>query len=89
MSFSKGDVVSVKSGGPALTVLSVEGEHVTCLFFSEELGDFKHTTIPAFALESFDEASEGDDDESESDGDEDEDDEDEDDADKDEDDKAA
>ncbi len=83
MTFSKGDVVSVKSGGPALTVLSVEDENVTCLFFSEELGEFKHTTIPAFALEMFDdeddedEASETDDEDEEDDEDaEDEDDED-------------
>jgi uncharacterized protein YodC (DUF2158 family) len=55
MSFSQGDTVNVKSGGPALTVLSVEGDHVKCLFFSEELGEFKETVIPSFALEVFDE----------------------------------
>ena len=48
-------VVEVKSGGPALTVLSVDGDHVNCLFFSEELGEFKEAVIPAFALEAFDE----------------------------------
>lgn len=55
MHFTQGDTVNVKSGGPALTVLSVDGEHVTCLFFSEELGEFKQAVIPAFALEAFDE----------------------------------
>ncbi|MCX7324670.1 MAG: DUF2158 domain-containing protein [Hyphomicrobiales bacterium] len=54
MPFSQGDIVNVKSGGPALTVLSVEGEHVTCLFFSEELGEFRQAVIPSFALEAFD-----------------------------------
>ena len=55
MPFNQGDIVNVKSGGPALTVLSVAGDHVTCLFFSEELGEFKQAVIPSFALESFDE----------------------------------
>jgi uncharacterized protein YodC (DUF2158 family) len=55
MSFAQGDTVNVKSGGPALTVLSVDGDQVKCLFFSEELGDFRETVIPAFALEAFDE----------------------------------
>ncbi len=55
MSFSQGDTVNVKSGGPALTVLSVSGDHVTCLFFSEELGEFKEAVIPSFALEAFEE----------------------------------
>lgn len=64
MSFSQGDTVNVKSGGPALTVLSVDGDHVKCLFFSEELGEFKEAVIPSFALEAFDEEG-GDEDERE------------------------
>ncbi len=60
MSFSKGEIVALKSGGPALTVVSVDGEAVTCLFFSDEIGEFKLTLIPAFALESYgDEEEEG------------------------------
>lgn len=55
MTFSEGDIVNVKSGGPALTVISVLGEHITCLYFSEELGEFKEAVIPAFALESYEE----------------------------------
>ena len=55
MTFSQGETVNVKSGGPALTVLSVDGDHVTCLFFSEELGEFKQAVIPSFALEAFEE----------------------------------
>jgi uncharacterized protein YodC (DUF2158 family) len=86
MSFAQGDTVNVKSGGPALTVLSVDGDHVKCLFFSEELGEFRETVIPAFALEAFDEDGEdadeeevaAADDEDNEDGDDSEDDEDED-----------
>jgi len=48
-----GDIVPLKSGGPALTVLGVEGDQVRCLFFSDEIGDFREATIPAFALETF------------------------------------
>jgi uncharacterized protein YodC (DUF2158 family) len=63
MTFTPGETVAVKSGGPALTVLSVEGDHVKCLFFSEELGEFKETVLPAFALEGFDSEEEEDDEE--------------------------
>ena len=48
-----GDIVQLKSGGPALTVIAVEGDGVRCLFFSDEIGDFREATIPAFALETF------------------------------------
>ena len=47
------DIVQLKSGGPALTVIGVEGEGVRCLFFSDEIGDFREATIPAFALDTF------------------------------------
>lgn len=53
MKFFPGQTVAVKSGGPALTVLSADGDEVKCLFFSEELGEFKETVLPAFALEGF------------------------------------
>lgn len=59
-----GDIVQLKSGGPALTVIAVEGDGVRCLFFSDELGDFREATIPAFALDSF-EFSNGEEDEDE------------------------
>lgn len=48
-----GDIVQLKSGGPALTVIAVEGESVRCLFFSDEIGDFREAAIPAFALDTF------------------------------------
>ena len=48
-----GDIVQLKSGGPALTVIGVENDQVRCLFFSDEIGDFREATIPAFALDTF------------------------------------
>lgn len=51
MAFKPGQIVRVKSGGPELTVLSVDEETAACLFFSEELGEFKETDLPLIALE--------------------------------------
>ncbi len=51
MDFKIGDTVQVKSGGPLLTVLTVEGETVNCLFFSEEIGNFQRDSFPALVLE--------------------------------------
>lgn len=51
MAFQPGAIVRVKSGGPELTVLSAEGDVATCLFFSDELGEFKETALPMIAIE--------------------------------------
>lgn len=67
MKFSKGDVVIVKSGGPALTVVDVDDDEVKCLYFAEELGEFKKTTLPAFVLESYEEDEEKDEEDEEED----------------------
>jgi uncharacterized protein YodC (DUF2158 family) len=68
--FSPGDVVILKSGGPALTVLTADEDDAKCLYFSEELGEFKEVRIPIFALEDFEsdeqESDEDEDDDAES-----------------------
>lgn len=46
-----GDVVQLKSGGPALTVIGEEGDNIRVLFFSDEIGEFREASLPAFALE--------------------------------------
>ena len=51
MDFKIGDTVQVKSGGPLLTVLETSGETVTCLFFSDEIGNFQRDSFPALVLE--------------------------------------
>ncbi len=61
MDFKIGDTVQVKSGGPLLTVLETSGEMVTCLFFSEELGNFQRDTFPAVVLEEVEVVDEDDD----------------------------
>lgn len=54
MAFTPGEIVQLKSGSPALTVVAVEGEAVTVLWFADEAGDFRTTSIPAVALETLD-----------------------------------
>lgn len=49
--FKIGDVVQMKSGGPAMSVLS-EGEQVECLWFAEGTETFNRETFPALCLES-------------------------------------
>lgn len=46
-----GDIVQLKSGGPALTVVGEDGDNIRVLFFSDEIGEFREASIPAFALE--------------------------------------
>jgi uncharacterized protein YodC (DUF2158 family) len=48
--FEIGATVALKSGGPGLTVLGQAGDHVHCVFFSDELGEFKETMLPVVAL---------------------------------------
>lgn len=46
-----GDIVQLKSGGPALTVVGEDGDNIRVLFFSDENGEFREASLPAFALE--------------------------------------
>jgi uncharacterized protein YodC (DUF2158 family) len=48
--FEVGATVALKSGGPALTVLGQAGDRVHCVFFSDELGEFKEAMLPVVAL---------------------------------------
>ncbi len=74
--FNIGDVVQVKSGGPAMTVLA-NGELIECLWFADVTEAFHREQLPAICLEAVeleedDEKSEDEEDDKE-DGDEDED----------------
>ncbi|MGL5447581.1 MAG: YodC family protein [Rhabdaerophilum sp.] len=48
--FKIGDVVQVKSGGPAMTVLAV-GDEVECVWYGEESETFRREKLPAILLE--------------------------------------
>ncbi|MFG1420974.1 MULTISPECIES: DUF2158 domain-containing protein [Roseixanthobacter] len=51
MAFAPGEIVQLKSGSPALTVIAVEGETVEVLWFAEEVVEFRTQKLPAVALD--------------------------------------
>lgn len=50
MSFKVGDVVMAKSGGPAMTVCSVDTDGVRCKWYSKKEDEFKQRLFPEAAL---------------------------------------
>jgi len=50
MTFRAGDIVTLKSGGQALTVAAINDEDATCIWLGEE-GDLFREQIPLIALE--------------------------------------
>ncbi|QTL03376.1 DUF2158 domain-containing protein [Aquabacter sp. L1I39] len=51
MAIAPGEIVQLKSGSPALTVVAVEGEKVEVVWFSEEAGEFRSQSLPLVALD--------------------------------------
>lgn len=51
MTLKAGDVVILKSGGPALTVAEVDGDKIECVWIGEE-GELFREELPAVVLES-------------------------------------
>ncbi|TDU01168.1 uncharacterized protein DUF2158 [Azorhizobium sp. AG788] len=54
MAFAPGDIVQLKSGSPALTVISESGEMVEVVWYSDENGEFRTQTLPVIGLEVLD-----------------------------------
>ena len=50
MDFKKGDIVQLKSGGPAMVVTGESGEGVQVLWYGEMVDEIKTTSVPAFCL---------------------------------------
>jgi len=50
MSFEPGLVVQLKSGGPAMTVVTVDAENVQCVYYAEVSDEVRTATIAAIAL---------------------------------------
>jgi len=73
MAFAPGDIVQLKSGSPALTVVEVAEADVSVVWYAEEDGEFRTHTLPALALEKLEVADFDDEDEEDEDEDEDED----------------
>jgi len=60
-----GDVVKLKSGGPAMTVVAVKDDGVHCLWYADMADEVKTAVIPAFCLELADDIDDDDDDDDE------------------------
>jgi uncharacterized protein YodC (DUF2158 family) len=75
MELKPGDVVTLKSGGHALTVVEVNDDAVACLWMGNE-GDLFRETLPLAVLERVDDEDEDEDEAAEDDGEDEEDDED-------------
>ncbi|MGQ3356621.1 MAG: YodC family protein [Phreatobacter sp.] len=68
MTFTPGDIVTLKSGGQPLTVTAIGDDEATCIWLGEE-GDLFREAIPLVALQAPDlEDEEGEDDEDGDDG---------------------
>ncbi len=50
MEFKKGDIVQLKSGGPAMVVTGLSGEGVQILWYGEMVDEIKTATVPGFSL---------------------------------------
>jgi uncharacterized protein YodC (DUF2158 family) len=51
MAIAPGEIVQLKSGSPALTVIAVDGDLVEVVWFAEEISEFRTQKIPAVALD--------------------------------------
>ncbi|MFG1431345.1 DUF2158 domain-containing protein [Xanthobacter sp. V2C-8] len=54
MAFEPGEIVQLKSGSPALTVVEVLEQDVKVVWYAEEVGEFRSQTLPAVSLETLD-----------------------------------
>ena len=50
MEFKNGDIVQLKSGGPAMIVTGQIGDTVQCLWYGDVTDEVKTGSIPAFCL---------------------------------------
>ncbi len=50
MDFKKGDIVQLKSGGPAMVVTGESGDSVQVLWYGEIVDEIKTGAVPAFCL---------------------------------------
>ena len=67
MTFERGKVVTLKSGGPPMTVVAVAEDDIDCIWVGEE-GDLFRETIPAVALAAIDMDKDGEDEDAAEDG---------------------
>lgn len=63
MALEPGDVVQLKSGGPLMTVVSVDKAEARCIWHSQSAEDIRSAAIPVVALDHIDLADDEDDEE--------------------------
>ena len=51
VTFEPGDVVELKSGGPAMTVIEVKEDGVHCIWYGEAADEVRTEIIPAICVE--------------------------------------
>ena len=51
VTFEPGDVVELKSGGPAMTVIEVKEDGVHCMWYGEAADELRTEIIPAICVE--------------------------------------
>lgn len=51
ITFEPGDVVALKSGGPAMTVVDVKENDVYCVWYGEAADEVKTDVVPTIALD--------------------------------------
>jgi uncharacterized protein YodC (DUF2158 family) len=51
VTFEPGDVVELKSGGPAMTVIGLKEDGVHCLWYAESTDEVKTAVVPTICLE--------------------------------------
>ena len=60
MNFEPGQLVTLKSGGPPLTVIAMDGGNVRCVWFAHADDRLQEATIPAVCLDVLNDEDEGD-----------------------------
>ena len=50
MKFNKGDIVQLKSGGPAMVVTGSANDDIQVLWYAEIVDEIKTGTVPSFCL---------------------------------------
>ena len=51
MAFAPGAIVQLKSGSPALTVVTASETEISVVWFAEDVSEFRKDTLPAIAVE--------------------------------------
>ncbi|MFG1225683.1 YodC family protein [Xanthobacter wiegelii] len=51
MAFAPGDIVQLKSGSPALTVVTASETEISVVWFAEDVSEFRKEALPAVAVE--------------------------------------